>query len=52
MSQWEGIYIYSVNADKYIEPIAASVLDLLEKRGYTEEVVRRLKDAGISLEVL
>lgn len=46
------VYIYSVNADKYIEPIAASVLDLLEKRGYTEEVVRRLKDAGISLEVL
>lgn len=46
------IYIYSVNADKYIEPIAASALDLLEKRGYTEEVVRRLKDAGISLEVV
>ena len=46
------VYIYSVNADKYIEPIAASVLDLLEKRGYTEEGVRRLKDAGISLEVL
>lgn len=45
------IYIYSVNADKYIEPIAASALDLLEKRGYTEEVVRRLKDTGISLEV-
>lgn len=46
------VYIYSVDSKKYNEPIAMSALDRLEKKGYTEEVVKRLKDAGISLEVL
>ncbi|MBR9961935.1 minor capsid protein [Anaerostipes sp. Marseille-Q3525] len=46
------IYIYSVDTKKYNEPIAVSGLDRLEKRGYTEEVIKRLNDAGISLEVL
>lgn len=46
------VYIYSVDSKKYNEPIAISALDRLEKKGYTEEVVKRLKDAGISLEVL
>lgn len=46
------VYIYSVDSKKYNEPIAMSALDRLEKKGYTEEVVKRLKDTGISLEVL
>lgn len=46
------VYIYSVDSRKYNEPIAMSALDRLEKKGYTEDVAKRLKDAGISLEVL
>ena len=46
------VYIYSVDSEKYNEPIAISALDRLEKKGYTKEVVKRLEDAGISLEVL
>ncbi|MFQ7132334.1 MAG: minor capsid protein [Dorea formicigenerans] len=46
------VYIYSVDSQKYNEPIAMSALDRLEKKGYTEDVAKRLKDAGISLEVL
>ena len=46
------IYIYSVNADKYIEPMASSALDWLEIEGYTEEVKKTLEDAGVRLEVL
>ncbi len=46
------VYVYSVDSERYNEPIAMSTLDRLEKKGYTEEVARRLKDAGMSLEVL
>ena len=46
------VYVYSVDPERYNEPIAMSTLDRLEKKGYTKEVVKRFKDAGISLEVL
>lgn len=46
------IYIYSVDVEKYNEPIAASALDWLEIEGYTKEVKKTLDDAGVSLEVL
>lgn len=46
------IYVYSVNAKKYNDPMAISALDRLEKSGYTENVKKRLEDAGVTLEVL
>lgn len=46
------VYVYSVDPERYNEPIAMSTLDRLEKKGYTKEVVKRFKDAGMSLEVL
>ena len=46
------VYIYSVDIEKYNEPIASSALDWLEIEGYTEEVKKALNDAGVSLEVL
>ena len=46
------VYVYSVDSERYNEPIAMSTLDRLEKKGYTKEVVKRFKDAGMSLEVL
>ena len=46
------VYIYSVDVEKYNEPIASSALDWLEIEGYTEEVKKALNDAGVSLEVL
>ena len=46
------VYIYSVNPEKYNEPITMAALDRLERKGYTKEVEKRLEDAGISLEVL
>ena len=46
------VYIYSVDVEKYNEPIASSALDWLEIEGYTEEVKKTLNDAGVSLEVL
>ena len=45
------VYIYSVDPEKYNEPMAASVLDWLEIEGYTEEVKKTLDDAGVRLEV-
>lgn len=46
------VYIYSVDPEKYNEPMAASALDWLEIEGYTEEVKKTLDDAGVRLEVL
>lgn len=45
------IYQYSVDNRKFNKPIASSALDLLQKDGYTKEVKKQLKDAGVSLEV-
>ena len=45
------IYQYSVDNRKFNRPIASAALDLLQKDGYTKEVKKQLKDAGVSLEV-
>ena len=45
------IYAYSVNKEKYNEPIAASALDWLETEGYTDKVKRSFLDAGVTMEV-
>ena len=45
------VYIYSIDVEKYNEPIAASALDWLEIEGYTEEIKRSLAEAGVNLEV-
>lgn len=45
------IYKYSVDDKKFNKPMAISAVDLLLKNGYTKEVKKRLKDAGVSLEV-
>ena len=45
------IYKYSVDDRKFNKPIASLALDLLQKDGYTKEVKKQLKDAGVSLEV-
>lgn len=46
------IYKYAVDNRKFNKPIASSALDLLQKDGYTKDVKKQLKDAGVSLEVL
>lgn len=45
------IYKYSVDDKKFNKPMAISAVDLLLKNGYTKEVKKQLKDAGVSLEV-
>ena len=45
------IYAYSVNKEKYNEPIAASALDWLETEGYTDKVKKAFSDAGVTMEV-
>ena len=45
------IYQYSVDDRKFNRPIASAALDLLQKDGYTKEVKKQLKDAGVNLEV-
>ena len=44
------IYKYSVDDKKFNKPMAISAVDLLLKNGYTKEVKKQLKDAGVSLE--
>lgn len=46
------IYAYSVNKEKYNEPMAISALDWLEIGGYTDKVKRAFLDAGVIMEVL
>lgn len=45
------IYAYSVNKEKYNEPMVVSALDWLEIGGYTDKVKRSFLDAGVTMEV-